>query len=109
MKTIEEIRNDNARRLNKMKKYCRNVVPVKRCLKNSLEHYLKQCEIAYKLVEEGCEVIVEAEFENGKIADVFVLDFIGGLVYEVLESETIADCKKKTELYPVKKVIMVKI
>lgn len=109
MKKLDEIRNDNARKLNKMRKFERNVIPVKKCMKNSREHYLKQCELAYNCEEEGLEYVIEAEFENGKIADVFVLDIIGGLVYEVLSSETLEECKKKTESYPVEKVIMIKI
>lgn len=107
MKSIEEVRNDNARKLNKMRKYTRNVILPRRCLKNSLEHYLKQCEIAYKLEEEGFEYVVEAEFSNGKVADIFVLDI--DFVYEILNSEKTEECKKKVESYPVKKVIMIKL
>jgi hypothetical protein len=105
---IEEITNNKARKLNKMRKFQRNIIPVKKCLKNSKKHFLKQCEIAYNCEKDGLEYIIEAEFENGKIADVFVLDTKDGIVYEVLVSETEAKCLNKTESYPAR-VIMVKL
>jgi len=109
MKKLEETRNDNARLLNKMRKFQRNVIPVKKCMKNGKKHFDKQCELAWNCSKEGLEYVIEAEFENGKVADIFVLDLIGGLVYEVLSSEKEEDCIKKVEDYPVKRVIMVKV
>ena len=104
-KELDVIRNDNARLLNKMYPFKRNVIEINS--NNSLEHELKKAEISYNLIKEGNEIVTEARFLNGKIADIFVLDVCW--VYEVLNTEKLEDCKKKVESYPVKRVIMVKV
>ena len=92
---LEEIRNDNMRKLNPLKNK-RNVI-VKSG--ESLEHFLKKAEISFKLMDEGNDIVTEAVFENGKRADIFVLDT--GHVYEIVNTETEESIRKKMIDYPI--------
>jgi len=64
----------------------------------SKEHLMKQIEIAYELVNQGHEVVIEAKFNSGIRAD--VLDITTGTIIEILHSETLAEAKEKVKKYP---------
>lgn len=99
--------NDNIRKLDSMSRLNRNVVAK---TGESLEHFLKKAEIAYKLMDMGHEITTEAKFLNGSgRADIFVLDT--GHVYEIMKSEEMGSIEEKREKYPVNpdKIIAIKI
>lgn len=66
---------------------------------NSLRHELKKLEICYTLLEEDKEFLTEAIFENGKRADILVLDDAEAI--EIVESESEESLTKKETSYPV--------
>lgn len=65
---------------------------------NTFEHELAKFITCWKLALEGKEFVTEAIFENGKRADVFVLDDMEAL--EILKSESEEDFNLKIEEYP---------
>ena len=64
----------------------------------SKEHLMKQIEVAYELVRQGHEVVIEAKFTSGIRAD--VLDITTGKIIEILKTETLAEAKEKITKYP---------
>src|SRR3990167_10536219 len=71
---------------------------------NSLVHELKKAEICYQLQKDGHHYITEAIFEDKSgIADIY--DVTDDVVYEILNSETEAQCDLKN--YPVKEIYKV--
>lgn len=65
---------------------------------NTFRHELAKFVLCWNLAKEGKQTVTEAIFENGQRADLFVLDT--GEAWEVLESETEEEFKKKTASYP---------
>jgi hypothetical protein len=65
---------------------------------NTLKHELAKFLVAWRLSKEGKQFVTESVFENGKRADVFVLDDCEAI--EVLESETEEMFKEKVKDYP---------
>lgn len=66
---------------------------------NTLEHELKKMEIAYKLMEQGREIIIEGKLKNGKRPDIVVLDIKNPIAYEIMKSESDESISKKEESY----------
>ena len=69
----------------------------------SFMHFLAKCLLCWEAHLEEKDFVTEAHFENGKKADVLILD--DNEAWEVLYSETIAEFKSKQESYPVDQVL----
>lgn len=65
---------------------------------NTFKHELAKFMRCWQLSKEGKVWVTEAIFENGKRADIFVLDDKEAI--EILESETLKQFKKKLDTYP---------
>lgn len=65
----------------------------------SLEHFLKKCEIAKKLVSLGHVVCVEGKLKSGFRPDVLVLDVSPPVAYEVVCSESDESLLNKIKNY----------
>lgn len=65
---------------------------------NTFTHELAKFLLCWKLASEGKQFVTEAIFENGKRADILVLDEFEA--WEVLKSETAEQFKKKLDEYP---------
>ena len=66
---------------------------------NTLEHELAKFLVCWELAKQGKQFVSEAVFENGKRADVFVLDDMEAV--EILVSETKEMLRGKIRDYPV--------
>jgi hypothetical protein len=66
---------------------------------NNFAHELAKFLICWQLSKEGKEFVTEAIFNNGRRADILVLDSCD--VIEILHSESEDKCLAKTEEYPV--------
>ena len=65
---------------------------------NTWEHEFRKMQICWELKKRGIVFYTEAIFHNGKRAD--VIDLTNAIIYEVLMSEKLEECKKKVEQYP---------
>jgi len=72
------------------------------CFRDSVSNTDEHEDTKYKvfrwLRKKGYTVMTEVIFNNGKRAD--VLDITNGVVYEILKSETLKECKEKVKAYP---------
>jgi len=68
----------------------------------SVVHFLAKCFLCWEARLEKKEFVTEARLENGKRPDILILD--DSQVWEVMDSETIAEFKAKQESYPVDQV-----
>jgi competence CoiA-like predicted nuclease len=76
----------------------------------SMEHFLKKCEIAKKLTAMGHHVVCEGKLKNnvGR-PDVLVLDVSPPIAYEIVHSETESSLKAKAEKYGDIRIVVVRI
>jgi hypothetical protein len=65
---------------------------------NNIIHEVAKVILAYDEIKKGNQVVVEARFKGGGIADILVLDTFK--VIEVLHSESLAKARKKVKKYP---------
>ena len=69
----------------------------------SFEHFLAKCLLCWEAKLEEKDFVTEAIFENGKRADILILDDCEA--WEILKSESMAEFKAKQESYPVDQVL----
>ena len=65
---------------------------------NCLQHEVAKLILAYKEIKEGKQVVIEARFKGGGIADILVIDDFR--VLEVLYRESLKKATKKVTKYP---------
>lgn len=66
---------------------------------NTTNHEMAKAKVCMALLKLNRDFMTEAIFTNGKRADVVDLEF--GVVYEILETETMEEFKKKLDTYPI--------
>lgn len=72
-----------------------------------LEHELLKAEVAMKLMFDGHHVMTDAIFaDNSGSTDIFILSIEGGMVYEILHTES--DERFNAKNYPVKTKIAIR-
>ncbi len=91
-------RNDTARLI----RYSNKSGSHRNCIRinigSTFAHEVMKFHIAWDLIAEGHEVMIEAIFENEARAD--VLDLDTATVYEILHSETAVKAMEKINVYP---------
>ena len=65
---------------------------------NLFNHELSKCIVSWNLIKANHEIVTEAIFNNGKRADVY--DLTTNIVYELLNTEKIANIDLKQTKYP---------
>ena len=69
----------------------------------NFEHFLAKCLLCWEAMLEKKKFVTEARFENGKRADILILDDCEA--WEILGTETVEQFKSKQETYPVDQVL----
>ena len=67
---------------------------------NSLAHELKKLRVCYDIRKKGHHFLTEALFKKIGGGRCDVVDLDEGIIYEVLETESLKDAKKKASKYP---------
>lgn len=98
MNQLDKLRQRNETMKLLSRKYNHKEGVVKINSGNTLNHELAKFLLCWKLANEGKQFVTEAIFENGKRADILVLDEFEA--WEVLKSETEEQFKKKLDEYP---------
>ena len=70
----------------------------------SIKHAMKKAEVCYRLNEAGYSFVTEAKFENGKRADIYVLE--DDTAIEIVNTEKEKSIAKKKQAYPCNVVVM---
>ena len=76
---------------------------------STLEHELKKCEIAFKLIKEGRTIITEGTLKNGCRPDICILDLDKPMIYEIMKSEEMKSIKNKQKGYYDLMIIPIKV
>ncbi len=93
---LQTKRNDTARLFRQNSKIHRNCIKLN--VANSEIHEMAKVKICWNLLKEGKSFLTECEFENGKRADICVLD--DAQVIEIIHSESPESVENKRKLYP---------
>ncbi len=93
---LQTKRNNTARLFRQSSKIHRNFIKLNPSY--SKAHEMKKVEICWQLLQEGKSFLTECEFENGKRADICVLD--NAQVIEIMHSESNESIENKRKAYP---------
>jgi RecB family endonuclease NucS len=68
---------------------------------NSPKHELQKCRTAIELINAGCEVFTEVEFNNGIVCDILSIDKNGDAeIFEIMNTEKKKSIEAKRKKYP---------
>ena len=95
-KTKGELVSDGMNLLSNQYRKDKNSIRIN--IHNSLKHEMAKLVKVYELIQDGYQVITEARFKNGRIADIYVPET--QTVYEILQTEKKKEAFHKTSFYP---------
>jgi succinyl-CoA synthetase beta subunit len=76
-------------------------------LTNTKAHEITKFLVFLELRARGYEVFTEAVFKEGR-ADIFIINIDGGMIIEIITTETREECIEKIKKYPCENYIIIK-